>query len=137
MGSVAPTGSRVKMRRNIKDIRSKPYGIGDLSGRTGVNIETIRYYERIGIMPEPPRSAGRQRVYDSGHIKRLAFIRRSRELGFSLDEVRALLTLVEGGDYTCGEVHALTLEIGRATCRDRGWQAVVMSVGDVYLNKKI
>src|SRR3546814_9211187 len=90
--------------RNIEDIRSKPYGIGDLSGRTGVNIETIRYYERIGIMPEPPRSAGRQRVYDSGHIKRLAFIRRSRELGFSLDEVRALLTLVDGGDYTCGEV---------------------------------
>src|SRR3546814_10670552 len=97
------------MRRNIKDIRSKPYGIGDLSGRTGVNIETIRYYERIGIMPEPPRSAGRQRVYDSGHIKRLAFIRRSRELGFSLDEVRALLTLVDGGDYTCGEVHEMTL----------------------------
>src|SRR3546814_17068512 len=60
-------------------------------------------------MPEPPRSAGRQRVYDSGHIKRLAFIRRSRELGFSLDEVRALLTLVDGGDYTCGEVHEMTL----------------------------
>src|SRR3546814_5064812 len=95
MGSVAPTGSRVKMRRNLKDIRSKPYGIGDLSGRTGVNIETIRYYERIGIMPEPPRSAGRQRDYDSGHIKRLAFIRRSRELALSLDEVRALLTLVD------------------------------------------
>src|SRR3546814_11511318 len=79
MGSVAPTGSRVKMRRNIKDIRSKPYGIGDLSGRTGVNIETIRYYERIGIMPEPPRSAGRQRVYDPGPIKRVASLRRSRE----------------------------------------------------------
>ena len=85
------------------------YGIGVLSARTGVNIETIRYYERIGVMPEPPRSEGGQRVYDTGHLERLAFIRRSRELGFSLDEIRALLSLVDGGDYTCGEVHDMTL----------------------------
>ena len=83
--------------------------IGMLSRRTGVNIETIRYYERIGIMPAPPRSHGGHRIYDAGHLKRLAFIHRSRELGFSLDEVRALLALVDGGDYTCGEVHAMTM----------------------------
>lgn len=103
--------------RYDKGIASTSFGIGTLSDRTGVNIETIRYYERIGVMPEPPRTAGRQRIYDSGHIKRLTFIRRSRELGFSLDEVRALLALVDGGDYTCGEVHAMTLthiaDIGR------------------------
>ena len=97
------------MSPNDKDIAAPRFSIGALSERTGVNIETIRYYERIGVMPEPPRSTGRQRVYDSGHLKRLAFIRRSRELGFSLDEVRALLALVDGGDYTCGEVHAVTL----------------------------
>lgn len=97
------------MRRKTNNIALTTYGIGALSDRTGVNIETIRYYERIGVMPEPPRTAGGQRVYDSGHFKRLAFIRRTRELGFSLDEVRALLGLVDGGDYTCGEVHAMTL----------------------------
>lgn len=83
--------------------------IGELSRRTGCNIETIRYYERIGIMPKPPRTAGGQRIYETAHLKRLAFIRRSRELGFSLDEIRALLRLVDGGDYSCGEVQEMTL----------------------------
>lgn len=85
------------------------YGIGTLSKHTGVNIETIRYYERIGIMPRPPRTAGGQRIYETSHLKRLAFIRRSRELGFSLDEIRALLRLVDGGQYTCGEVHEMAV----------------------------
>jgi len=97
------------MSRQYKHMTSAGYGIGTLSTRTGVNIETIRYYERIGLMPAPPRTEGGQRVYDAGHLKRLAFIRRSRELGFSLDDIRALLRLVDGGDYTCGEVHQMTL----------------------------
>lgn len=88
---------------------SMTFLIGTLSKRTGVNIETIRYYERIGIMPAPPRTEGGQRVYDHGHLQRLAFIRRSRELGFSLDDIRALLKLVDGGDYTCGEVRDMTV----------------------------
>src|SRR5919108_5602416 len=83
--------------------------IGALSERTGVNIETIRYYERIGLLPTPPRSAGRHRLYDEPHRQRLVFIRRARELGFSLDEVRALLGLSGGHDLTCREVNALTL----------------------------
>ena len=61
--------------------------IGELSRRTGCNIETIRYYERIGLLREPARSAGRYRVYDTGDVRRLAFIRRARELSFKLDEV--------------------------------------------------
>lgn len=97
------------MKGHDNNIASAGLGIGALSERAGVNIETIRYYERIGIMPAPPRTAGGRRVYDSGHLKRLAFVRRARELGFSLDAIRTLLRLVDGGDYTCGEVHAMTL----------------------------
>jgi MerR family mercuric resistance operon transcriptional regulator len=83
--------------------------IGTLAKRTGVNIETIRFYERIGILPKPPRSEGGHRIYDRDHLKRLTFVRRSRELGFSLAEVRALLRLVDGGRYTCAEVKVVTL----------------------------
>lgn len=82
--------------------------IGALSRRAGVHIETIRYYERSGLMPKPPRSGGGHRLYHRDHLKRLVFIRRGRELGFSLEEIRALLGLVDGGGYTCGEVKALT-----------------------------
>src|SRR5215470_13567888 len=83
--------------------------IGALSAQSGVNIETIRYYEKIGIMPKPTRSAGGFRIFDSDHVKRLHFVRRGRELGFSLDELRGLLCLVDGHAYTCAEVHALTI----------------------------
>ena len=80
--------------------------IGELSRRTGCNIETIRYYERIGLMPVPPRR-GRYRSYGRGDVDRLGFVRRARELGFTLDEVRALLGLAAGGGATCAEVHDL------------------------------
>ncbi len=83
---------------------------GAVSRRTGMNIETIRYYERAGIIPEPQRSQSGHRLYDEKHLKRLTFIRRGRELGFTLEEVRGLLRLVDGGDYSCGEVKALTLD---------------------------
>ena len=81
---------------------------GVIAARTGVNIETVRYYERIGLLPAPPRSKGGHRMYDEVLLRRLNFIRRCRELGFTLDEVRSLLQLVDGGDYTCGEVETLT-----------------------------
>lgn len=83
---------------------------GALSKRTGCNIETIRYYEQIGLMPEPARSGGGHRIYDDNSIKRLIFVCRARELGFSLREVRGLLGLVDGGGYSCAEVKALTLD---------------------------
>lgn len=86
----------------------KAVSIGALSQRTGCNIETIRYYERIGLMPSPPRTAGGHRSYGSLHQRRLGFIRRCRELGFSIEEIRVLLGLVDGGNYTCGEVKAVT-----------------------------
>ena len=68
------------------------------------------YYEKIGVMPKPARSAGGYRVYGNDHARRLHFVRRGRELGFSLDELRGLLRLVDGHSYTCREVHDLTIE---------------------------
>ncbi|GJL51316.1 MAG: MerR family transcriptional regulator [Nitrospirales bacterium] len=81
--------------------------IGTLSKQTGCNIETIRYYERIGLLPKPRRTEGRHRLYTRDQLKRLVFIRRSRELGFSLNEIRALLRLVDGKRYTCQEVKTI------------------------------
>jgi MerR family mercuric resistance operon transcriptional regulator len=80
--------------------------IGELSRRTGCNIETIRYYERIGLMPAPPRR-GRYRSYGPEDVGRLGFVRRARELGFTLDEVRALLGLAAGGQASCAEARDL------------------------------
>jgi len=89
-------------------LRADRFPIGALSEATGVNIETIRYYEKIGLMPAPPRTEGRQRIYDGGHLRRLTFIRRGRELGFSLDQIRELLGLVRGHEMTCPEVKTMT-----------------------------
>ncbi len=86
------------------------FPIGTLARESAVNIETIRYYEKIRVMPKAPRSAGGYRLYAPEHLKRLTFIRRGRELGFSLDELRDLLRLVDGHAYTCAEVRALTLD---------------------------
>lgn len=84
--------------------------IGQLSTQANCKIETIRYYERIGLLPEPGRSEGGYRIYDEDHLKRLVFIRRSRELGFTIEEIRALLDLVDGGNYTCSDVKAITMD---------------------------
>ena len=88
--------------------RSAGIQIGELSRRTGCNIETIRYYERISLLPAPARSAGHYRVYDTADVRRLGFIRRARELGFTLDEVRALLALsANDRQDTCAQVREL------------------------------
>ena len=87
--------------------RGKPLTRGALAARTGCNIETIRYYERVGLLPPPPRSVGGHRLYGEGLIRRLNFVRRSRDLGFSIEEIRELLHPVDGGTYTCGEVEQL------------------------------
>lgn len=81
---------------------------GDVAKRTGCNLETIRYYEKTGLMPAPPRSASGYRLYDESHIRRLRFILRARELGFAIGEIHGLLQLVDGGNQTCAEVKART-----------------------------
>jgi MerR family mercuric resistance operon transcriptional regulator len=88
---------------------SSPRGIGALSKRTGCNVETIRFYERIGLMPPPSRSEGGHRLYVEAQARRLGFIRRTRQLGFTLDEVRTLLRLVDGGRYSCAQVKRITV----------------------------
>lgn len=84
--------------------------IGALSRRTGVNIETIRYYERSGLLRKPERTAGGYRSYDPADAQRLLFVRRTRDLGFSLDQVRQLLALADRKSRSCRAVHALGLE---------------------------
>jgi MerR family mercuric resistance operon transcriptional regulator len=83
--------------------------IGELSTLTGVNIETVRYYEKIGLLPAPGRTEGRHRVYEPSHVARLTFLRKSRKLGFSLDEVRSLLKLVDGGHSSCSDIQTVTV----------------------------
>ena len=82
--------------------------IGDLSRATGTKVETIRYYESEGLIPEPARSPSNYRLYEQAHLDRLSFIRRSRELGFTLGQVRTLLRLADDQGGSCAEVDALT-----------------------------
>lgn len=86
------------------------FSIGVLAAMSGIKVETIRYYERIGIIPKPPRSAAGYRRYTGEHLKRLIFIRRGRDLAFSLDVLRGLLRLVDGHTHTCAEGRTLALE---------------------------
>ena len=81
---------------------------GVLAQQSAVNSETIRYYERIELMPNPMRSEGGHRLYNNNHLKRLIFIRRCRELGFSLEEIKNLLGLLDTGEYSCDEVKLQT-----------------------------
>ena len=84
--------------------------IGELSKRTGIIIETIRYYEKIGILPQAQRTSAGHRIYGQSDLQRLNFVRRSRELGFTQDQVRGLLRFVDTSDYSCEDVKGLTLE---------------------------
>jgi Cu(I)-responsive transcriptional regulator len=78
--------------------------IGDLARAAGTKAETVRYYERIGLLPAPARTSGNYRAYARPHLERLSFIRRARDLGFSLDQVRALLRLADDRSQSCVEV---------------------------------
>jgi len=81
--------------------------IGKLAAAAGVNLETVRYYERIKLMPPPARTASGYRAYEQGHVRRLAFIRRARELGFSIEDIRALLALAEPPRASCAEAQEI------------------------------
>lgn len=81
--------------------------IGTMAKRTGSKVQTIRYYEQIGLMPEPERTAGGQRRYGGTALDRLAFIRHARDLGFSLGAIRELLDLSDTPDHPCAHVDAI------------------------------
>ena len=95
------------MVRTNTRLRVHAMSIGGVSERTGVNIETIRYYERIGMMPRPLRSQGGRRLYTHDQSRRLAFIKRARTLGFTLEEIKILLALASGAG-SCAEVKRVT-----------------------------
>lgn len=91
----------------ITDSRAEAFPIGALSKRSGVNVETIRYYERTKILAPPPRTISGRRMYDAKDLRTLVFIRRSRELGFSLHDIRALLRLSSSDRASCREVREI------------------------------
>lgn len=84
--------------------------IGEVARRVGVNPRTVRYYESIGLLPEPPRTDGGYRSYDEHDVERIAFVRRARQLDLSLDEIREVLALRDRGERPCGFV----LQVARA-----------------------
>jgi DNA-binding transcriptional MerR regulator len=81
--------------------------IGELVRATDTKPETIRYYEQIGLLPEPPRTAGNYRDYTADHVSRLTFTRRARELGFSIEQIRTLLALADEKEQSCDAVDAI------------------------------
>ncbi len=83
------------------------FTIGHLARETGTKVPTIRYYEKIGLMPDPFRSAGNQRLYGPEHMDRLAFIRHCRDLGFGLEAVRELLSLIDTPEHSCERADAI------------------------------
>jgi DNA-binding transcriptional MerR regulator len=83
------------------------FSIGQLSARIGCKVQTIRYYEQIGLMPHPLRTHGNQRRYGKRHLERLGFIRHSRELGFPLEAIRELLNLADDPDSSCHSVDGI------------------------------
>lgn len=92
-------------------VMQKALTIGDLARKTGVKVVTIRYYERIGLLPAPARTGtGAYRSYGNSDLGRLSFIRKARDLGFTLDQIRALLNLAEQRDHDCADVDAIARE---------------------------
>lgn len=83
------------------------FAIGQASRESGVNIETIRYYEREGIVPKPGRSAAGRRLYSKDEIAKLRFVKRCRDLGFPISIIQTFLSLTVEGDRSCGEVKAM------------------------------
>jgi DNA-binding transcriptional MerR regulator len=120
MGVVATTGSSEILREKTHTSRSGGGGgtiagmkgttRGALAEATGVGAETIRYYEQIGLLPPPERSAHGYRMYTPAHAQRLTFIRHARDLGLSLDAVRELLTLASDRLRSCARVDRLVRE---------------------------
>ena len=91
----------------MKQPAAKPLSIGQLAEATDTTVETIRYYERISLLAAPQRTEGNYRAYAPEHLARLSFIRRARDLGFTIDEVRALIDLADQKGKDCGTVDAL------------------------------
>jgi DNA-binding transcriptional MerR regulator len=88
----------------------EPLTIGELGKATSTKVVTIRYYEQVGLLPAPPRTPGNYRAYGADHLHRLCFIRRCRDLGFKLDQVRDLLRLSSQEDQPCSKVNRISAD---------------------------
>ena len=86
------------------------FSIGQLSKRTGVKIPTIRYYEQMGLIDPPERSEGNQRRYNAEGLRRLSFIRHSRDLGFTIEDIRGLLELSQHPEKPCNDAHNIAVQ---------------------------
>src|SRR5580704_17722474 len=86
------------------------FSIGVLAKETGTKVVTVRYYEQVGLLPAPSRTAGNYRIYSNEHMRRLRFIRRCRDLGFTLDQIRDLLRLSSRRDEACAAVDRITAQ---------------------------
>lgn len=84
--------------------------IGHLARETSTKVETIRFYEKAGLLPTPARTSGNYRAYDAKHLNRLSFIRRARDLGFSIEQIRALLGLADDKGQSCEAIDAIARE---------------------------
>jgi DNA-binding transcriptional MerR regulator len=117
--------------------KDRPLSIGVLAEETGCKVPTIRYYEKIGLMPAPIRTEGNQRRYGPAHVDRLGFIRHGRELGFPLGRIREILTLGDKPDRSCAEVDriardhlaAVEARIARLTALKEELQRMVTQCG--------
>lgn len=89
---------------------AKRLAIGDLARQTGTKVNTIRFYEEIGLLPDALRTASGRRSYEASDVRRLAFIRHGRQLGFSIPEIRSLLALSDQPDRDCAEAAAIARE---------------------------
>lgn len=116
---------------------SKPLMIGDLARQTGTKVSTIRFYEDIGLLPRADRTPAGRRTYVASDVQRLSFVRHSRELGFSVEEIRSLLTLTDRPDGDCAEVSAIArrhldsiaTRIARLTTLSAALETVVTTCG--------
>lgn len=106
--------------------------IGELADATGVGVETVRFYEREGLLPEPPRTGGGYRVYDADAVRRVRFILRAKELGFTLAETRELLELRVADLDACGDVEATArAKIADVESRIRELERIRSVLGDL------
>ena len=97
-------------KRQHPDETAPAFAIGVVAEHTGLSPEGIRFYEAEGLLPAPARTEGRRRIYSRAHLKRLTFIRRARELGFALDEVRTLLRLADASAESCGKARHMAAD---------------------------
>lgn len=101
------------------------FTIGEVANRVGVNIETLRYYERRGLVPPPPRSHSNYRLYPSDTVRLVRFVKRAQDLGFTLNEIKELLAFRNGSEATCGDVREQALaKIGNIDDKVRALQAM-------------